>query len=109
MNYVPDYCRHPCASRTPIMALSTSFQVCCHLHHAVREHATVPADVADGVRGLTSSVAQPIAGDMHNIEFAIRIINETVPPGLVMGAHAFHRRIILSDVEIVGPRAAAHR
>jgi hypothetical protein len=70
-------------------------------HHAVREHATVPADVAHGVRGPTSSVAQPIAGDMHNIEFAIGIINETVPPGLVMGAHAFHRRIILSDVEIV--------
>jgi len=68
----------------------------------VWEHAAVPADVFDAAVG---GVLEPVAGAFCDVEFAIRVIGGAVFAGLVVVTGTVHFAVVLSDVEIDGPRA----
>src|SRR5687768_1527102 len=51
------------------------------LHHRIGEDAAIPADVAHFLGEITVLVAQPIAGVLHDIEPAVRIVHRHVPSG----------------------------
>src|SRR5688572_4735638 len=68
------------------------------LHHRVREHAAVPADVAHGPGQVARVVAEPVAGVLDDIELAVRVPDLAVAAGLRMVAGAEHRAVILGDV-----------
>src|SRR4029434_7425633 len=54
------------------------------LHGFVGKHAAVPADVSELFRQRPIFIAQPVACIPRNIEFTVRIIRQTMPPGLVV-------------------------
>ena len=96
---------HPCASRTLTMAPRTLFQVSCVLHHRVREHAAVPADVAHRLGQVAVLVAQPVAGVLDDIEAAVGVVDAAVAAGLLVVAGAEDGAVVLGDVEVEGPGA----
>src|SRR5690349_19727037 len=55
------------------------------LEDRIREHAAIPADVLDAAGG---SVLEPVAGALHDVELAIRIVRLAVLARLVMRAGA---------------------
>src|SRR5579872_4471048 len=73
-------------------------------HDAIREHASVPANMREAFRQIAIFIAQPIAGVMRNIELSVWVVDLTMTSGLVMRAHPFDRRVVLRDVEIDRPR-----
>ena len=46
-------------------------------HHAVGEHAAVPADVLEGAGSIALIVPQPVARVTHNVEFAVGIVGQS--------------------------------
>ena len=72
-------------------------------HHAVGEHAAIPADVLEGAGSLALIVPHPVARVMHNVEFAAGIVGKTMASGLIMRSRPFHCGIVLGDVEINRP------
>src|SRR6476660_6261583 len=53
-------------------------------HHFVGEHATIPANVLEGLRQFPLVVPKPVAGGLCNIQLSVWIIGQTVAPRLVM-------------------------
>src|SRR5207253_1885888 len=75
------------------------------LHHRlVGEHAAVPTNVLKLLGDVPVAVAHPVAGVAGDVELAVRVGGQAVPAGLVVGARAFHGRVVLGDVEVDGPR-----
>ena len=79
----------PCCSRTLIMAARMLFQVLGFIITSLREHAAVPADVAEGLRQSALAVAQPVAGVLGDVELAVRVVDLAVAAGLVVIAQPF--------------------
>ena len=75
------------------------------LHHRfVGEHTSIPADVLEGFGEIAVLVAQPETGIAGDIEFPVGIEGQAMPSGFVVRTGPKHRGIILSHVEIDGPR-----
>ena len=96
---------HPCALRTAIIARRTSFQVCGSSITALGNMQPSQQMCCEGAGGLAVVAAQPGAGVAHDIEFAVGVVRQAVAAGLVVRAGAFHRAVVLRDVEIDGPGA----
>src|SRR6266568_8107392 len=71
----------------------------------VGEHTTVPANVADGLGQVPARVAEPEAGVVGDVEFAVGVGGEAMAAGLVVRAGAADGGIVLRDMEINRPRA----
>ena len=79
------------------------------MHDLVGEHAAVPADVLECLGQLAVVVAQPVAGVLGDVELAVRVVRQAVAAGLVVGARALDRGVVLGDVEVDRPRAQRRR
>src|ERR1700683_3491333 len=78
-------------------------------HRRIGEHATVPADVLEGLGQRAALVPQPIARVMNDIELAVWIIDGAVSTGLVMAPGAPDRGVVLRNVKIDRPGAKRMR
>ena len=101
----------PCASRTAIIAARMSFQVCGFIIVALGNMQPSQQMCLNALRRLAVLVAHPVAGVMHDVELAVRIVRQAMAAGLVVRAGAFHRRVVLRDVEIdrPGPQRGGQR
>ena len=85
-------CDHGCQDGIPCFDVFKGF---------VGEHATVPADVFDTARG---GIFEPVTRAFDDIEFSVWIIGTAVFTGLVVRTGTVDLSIVLSDVEVDGPR-----
>ena len=99
----------PWASRTSIMAREDVVPGLLLLHHRVGEHAAVPADVPDRLGQVAVLVAEPEAGVLGDVELAVGVVAQAVAAGLVVGAGAEDRAVVLGDVEVDASRGGARR
>src|SRR5450631_106266 len=53
-------------------------------HHLIREHATVPTNVFEGFRQSPLLVPKPVPGVSRDVQFALGVIGQTMPTGLVV-------------------------
>src|SRR5690606_27097801 len=74
------------------------------VHHCIREHATIPADMIKCRGQLSIFIAKPMSGILDDIQLAIRISGQAVTPCLVMGTRTEYGSVILSYVEVNGIR-----
>ena len=59
--------------------------------------------------GLPYVVTHPVTGVMGDLEFALRVVGQTMPACLVVRARTFHGRVVLGDVEIDRPGTQGRR
>ena len=97
------YSFQPCASWTESMADKNAVPRLGFVHDFVGEHATVPADVSARFQHVAMLVAQPVAGSCGDVQFAVGIVRQAMPAGLVVAAGPVHGGVVLGDVEIDRP------
>ena len=66
----------------------------------VVEHAAIPTDVLDAA---CRRILEPIAGTLDDVELAVGVGGEAMPPGFIVRAAAVNGRVVLGHVEIDRP------
>ena len=74
-------------------------------HHAIGEHAAVPANMLEGAIGLACIILHPITRVAHNIELAARMIRKAMASCFVMRSRSLYGGVVLGDVKIDRPRS----
>ena len=68
----------------------------------ISEHTAIPADVLNAAIGI---ILQPIGRTTRHVEFAVGIVCRAVLTGFVVIPRAVYGAVVLSDMEVDGPRA----
>ena len=87
------------------MAVKISFQICWPVMMSLANMQPSQQMCLYFFGDFAFVVAHPVAGVARDVEFTAGIGDDAVAAGFVVGAGAFDGGVVLSDVEIDGPRA----